>query len=89
MHNKHSEEIRWGVSSEVTGAGKIPSGDRPPISLERRGVPNPLGGGGRGPRGASYAQVSVAEVTGDGRDLQATAAVTLVAGGAWEKEREE
>jgi hypothetical protein len=29
---------------------------------------------------ASYAQVSAAEVTGDGQDLQATAAATLVAG---------
>jgi hypothetical protein len=80
-HNKNREEIRWGVSSEATGVGENPSGARPQISSERRGFPNPLGGGGRGPRGASYAQVSVAEVTGDGRDLQATAAATLVAGG--------
>jgi hypothetical protein len=77
------------VSSEATEIGENPSGDRPPISSKRRGVPNPLGGGGRGPRGASYAQVIVAEVTGDGRDLHATAAATLVAGGAQEKERGE
>jgi hypothetical protein len=39
------------VSSEATEIGENPSGDRPPISSKRRGVPNPLGGGGRGPRG--------------------------------------
>jgi hypothetical protein len=89
MHSKHSEEIQRGVSSKAIGAGEIQSGDRPPISSERRGVPNPLGGGGRGPRGTSYAQVSAAEVTGGGQDLQATAAATSVAGGAREKERGE
>jgi hypothetical protein len=77
------------VSSKATETGENPSGDRPPISSERRGVPNPLGGGGRRPRGASYAQVTVAEVTGDGQDLQAMAAVTSVVGGAREKERGE
>jgi hypothetical protein len=86
-HNTPSEEIRRGVSSEMTGAGEIPSGDRTLISSERRGVPNPLGGGGRGPRGASYAQVSAAEVTRVGRDLQAMAAATSIAGGVREKKR--
>jgi hypothetical protein len=88
-HNKHNEEIKRGVSSEAIGAGEILSGDRPPISSERRGVPNPLGRGGRGSRGASYARVSVAEVTGVGRDLQAMAAATSFAGGAREKKRGE
>jgi hypothetical protein len=88
-HSKPSEEIQRGVSSEATGAGEIPSGDRTPISSERRGVPNPLGGGGRGPRGASYAQASAAEVTRVGRDLQATEAATSFAGGAREKKRGE
>jgi hypothetical protein len=86
-HNKHREEIRRGVSLEASGASEIPSGDRTPISSERRGVLNPLGGGGRGPRGASYAQVSVAEVTGVGRDLQATAVASSIAGGARERKR--
>jgi hypothetical protein len=67
------------VSSEATGAGENPSGDRPQISSERHGFPNPLGGGGRGQWGALFAQVSAAKVAGDGRNLQAAAA-TLVAG---------
>jgi hypothetical protein len=29
MHIKHREEIRWGVSSEATGAGENLSGERP------------------------------------------------------------
>jgi hypothetical protein len=89
VHSKPIEEIRRGVRSEVIVAGKIPSGDRTPISSERRGDPNPLGGGGRGPRGASYAQALAAEVTGVGRDLQAIAAATSIARGAREKKRGE
>jgi hypothetical protein len=80
MHSKHREEIRRGVSLETTGAGENPSGDRPQISSERRGFPNPLGEGGRGQWGASFAQVSAAKVAGDDRDLEAAAAVKLVAG---------
>jgi hypothetical protein len=63
VHSKPSEEIQLGVRSVATGAGKIPSGDRTLISSKRRGVSNPLSGGGRGPRGTSYAQASAAEVT--------------------------
>jgi hypothetical protein len=35
VHSKPSDEIQLGVRSVVTGAGKILSGDRTPISSER------------------------------------------------------
>jgi hypothetical protein len=54
MHIKHRERIRWGIEIGGDRSQQNPSGVWPKISSERRGFPNPLGGGGRGQWGDRF-----------------------------------